>query len=101
MEQIINLDGLYSNLKNLIDKAAEINDIIVILEKIHFEIIKRDLLGQKSQEQEEYNDVEIISKISFYLLSVLLDLKLQSTEGEDFNYYGMSVAGFVLNYYQN
>ncbi|MDA8222484.1 hypothetical protein [Desulfosporosinus sp.] len=93
MEQIINLDGLYSNLKKLIEDKSDINNIIVTLEKIHLEIIKRDLLGEKSQEHEKDHDIEIISKIGFYLLSVFLYLKPQS---EDFNSYGMSVAGFCF-----
>ena len=93
MEQFIVLNKLLEHLRTLVDKDSDVEEIQRVLEKVHFELLRRDLLNKNIKETNFEDNINIISKIGFYLMN-----KLTNYEGDNhaIKNRGLSIAAFCF-----
>lgn len=91
MERIVNVEHLYSNIKELLEKQNDIKDLRKQLGIIHLGILQKDVL-KRTQERDCEKELVVYNKIAFYLLT-----KLTNFEYDEAIYLGgMEIAGFCF-----
>lgn len=91
MERIVNVEHLYSNIKELLEKQSDIKDVRKQLGIIHLKILQRDVMKQ-TKERDCTKELVVYNKIAFYLLT-----KLTNFEYDEAVYFeGMEIAAFCF-----
>lgn len=91
MERIIDADHLYSNIKELLEKQNDIEEVRKQLGIIHLRILQRDVM-KRTKERDCTKELVVYNKIAFYLLT-----KLTNFEYDEAVYFeGMEIAAFCF-----
>lgn len=91
MERIIDAEHLYSNIKELLEKQNDIEEVRKQLGIIHLRILQRDVM-KRTKERDCTKELVVYNKIAFYLLT-----KLTNFEYDEAVYFeGMEIAAFCF-----